>query len=497
MRSLRAWLVFLYPTACVVALAACASIAGLEDPASSGQSSGSGIKGVTGSGEDGGTLVTPEGITISPTNLVIADRKCGQTGQVDFMLRNDGDKAADYEITVPAGSGFGLRDDATSVITPSQKGSVPPKSTTTIHVQSTSTTAGTFTTDILVVVAGRSQQVAVSSAIKGGIIEISPPIVDFGEVRKGAESPPVTVTLTNSGNEAVSVTGFSFGDAGANGFTFTPGSVNVEPGKTATREVKYAAASTEGPVTTDATPTTFAPTCGAPAQVVLKGTSVSQEVTVGPNGVNFGDHFCNTSVSGTQDIVVTNYSNQIVSFSVALQANSWYSLVTPASDTVPAAPSSAQPKTKTIQLSAKPVGATLNKHSEMVTVTVQNPVQATKQISAEITVYGAVLEIPTTDITGFASGEKKTFSIKNVGNFDTFLTYTIGGTGFTVEADDSFLASQSGSAEVTFTATAAGPYSGDVTIKQAPYPLPEGLIHQSGPLCVTPPKLTMSATIPP
>ncbi|HZC04095.1 MAG TPA: choice-of-anchor D domain-containing protein [Ktedonobacterales bacterium] len=141
------------------------------------------------------------------------------------------------------------------------------------------------------------------------VVSFSPTSLNLGSVTVGATSAVQTVTLTNSGQAAVSITGISI--TGANAVDFAQS--NDCPTGTSTLAVGASCA----------IDVTFAPTsggsrsaavsvsdnaAGSPQSVALSGTGLGPAVSLNPGSLSFGTVLVGSS-SATRSVTLTNTGN--------------------------------------------------------------------------------------------------------------------------------------------------------------------------------------------
>ena len=141
----------------------------------------------------------------------------------------------------------------------------------------------------------------------------SPASLSFGSVNVSA-SNSLGVTLTNSGNSSVTISGVT---TKGTGFTASAmGAVTVAPNETATLTVMF------NPTTAGAVSGTVSVASNAtnsPASISVSGTGVAAAttaITVSPASLNFGDQNENTT-SGSDTVTVTNSGTASVTISEA------------------------------------------------------------------------------------------------------------------------------------------------------------------------------------
>lgn len=480
----------------IAGIVACAKIAGLEDADT--------VNPLIDSGNDGGNGLpeTAEGAVVSPAELTIEDVGCGAVSKPGYItIRNESDAPVAYEVRLLSGETFALSDGSSEASSSMQKGTVAPKAIATVYVRATSPKPGTFSTDIVVTTGTTVQQIPVRAIVKGVAIALSPPVVDFGEVRKDTTSAPLPFEIANTGNVPVTITGFSL-DGGTEFDVADTSSVTIEPGMTASKTLTFTAAGAAGQKIERAlSPQIFGLICGETPTIQLKGTPVDQNVTVTPGTLEFGNFDCGSTPSTTKDIVLTNYSSSDADVSLTLQAGaaSWFTM-----DSAPLHVSKAgtSPSTSTRSLGLKPLGTMLGTHTETLDVTITtNPAQLVpkRTVMLRVDVSGAILEITPAQLSGFTRNQTRYFDIRNVGNAFTFLNYTISGNGFSVEKDDPLypVTDSRGVGQVVgvkFSALQKGTYNASISALRVSSPSGTPSYPTSAALCAPAPVVTVTAT---
>ncbi len=478
----------------LVALVACANIAGLEGPAPTNGANAEVDAGDTGREAAPGITVKPESVAIRTS--------CAGGGDSSFItIENENDAPSDYELQVPEGSAFALRDETGASVS-QLKGTVPAKGLVLVYLVATPTKAGAFSSPVIVRIGERVTQVPVQVTVSGGALAFTPDLVDFGEVRRKTPSQAQTVVLENTGTEAVNVLAIERtpeSDAGAEFAIDTgSGSINLAPGQKASATVTLESGN-EGPQVTEVfEPRPQQPTCGALPKLTLKGTRVNQDVTINPASVDFGDVDCLSTGGATRTITVSNFGGDVANFEIAQPADSWFEVTTEnATTTVPKA-SGATPGTVTITVKLKVVGSTIGNHAEAISVKVTKPTpEKTTTVTATVKSVGGVLDISPLTLSGFSAGGTKSFYVRNVGNKFVYVRHTSSNpTAFTVSDRTEHSALDPGvflpfNVDVKFVAAGSGSYLADIVTEKATSP---PLYPSSGNLCLPAPVVKVSAT---
>ncbi|HVH44494.1 MAG TPA: choice-of-anchor D domain-containing protein [Labilithrix sp.] len=478
--------------AALLGLAACATLAGLEEPdrrkASTRQTDG------------GGAVALGEGVVVQPGNIALVTSCTGAASETPALtIDNQSNTAASYVLEVPEGSPFTLLDEGNAPA-PRIAGTVGAKQSVSARLRATATKAGSFSGQVFVSVGEQVPvQVPVQVTVNGAELAVVPALVDFGEVRQQTAAPPQTIEVENTGTEAVSLVGFArtpapTSDAGAD-FTIALPSSSIGPGQKATATATFLPGDAGPPLTTTFEARTTGPACGQLPTVTLKGTRVNQDVTINPASINFGEVDCLSAGGATKAITISNYANIPFSFDASTPTVSWYSIA-PAKGTVPAA-SGNEPGTIEISVTLKPLGADIGDHSEPIQVNVASPQPKTTTVTATVKSVGAILTIEPTSYLSFTNDQTRTFKVRNVGNKFVYTKHTSSSPGaFAVVNGTNDNAIYPGSifpsdVDVKFVAQQDGRHSAEITTTRANS---VGFYPVSGTICQPPPVITVRGT---
>ncbi|MBX3207379.1 MAG: choice-of-anchor D domain-containing protein [Labilithrix sp.] len=474
----------------LLALAACASLAGIEAPAPGDDARDDRDDGTGAAGADG-LGVSPDRVEITST--------CAGEGESKFVtLSNKTGREAPYELEVPEGAAFALRDPADASAS-KLAGTLAAGEDVRIYLRVIATKAGTSTAPLRARVGGQTTQVTVTVKVEGGALEFWPALVDFGDVRYNKPSPTQTVQLKNVGTEPVNVIAFG-GPGGADaGSDFQvnagAGSIPLEPNAMADIPVALAPGEPGSQVTAYFEPQTETPTCGAPPKLTLKGKRVNEDVTVNPVSINFNDVDCGSG-GMTRTIVISNFSATAVPFEATTNADARYALSV-TSGSVPAASGGTEGKTS-IVVTLKPVND-LGPHADKVDIKV-SPVggEKTTTVSVAMRTVGGLLVIDPAE-RSFGPGDTKSFTVKNVGNKFIYGRHASSNTSaFQIVNNTSegpLFPDIARRVDVKFVASPDGAHSARVDTTRINTPPQYSLIYpSSGQLCATAPSFAASGT---
>jgi hypothetical protein len=184
----------------------------------------------------------------------------------------------------------------------------------TISVTFTPAASGSFTGAVSVGdnASGNPQTVTLSGTGASPGVSLSPSSLSFGNEPVGVVSPSQSITLSNTGNAALSITGLAL--AGANSSDFAQSNncgSSVAAGSSCTISVTFtpaASGSFTGAVSVGDNAS------GSPQTVTLSGTGASPGVSLSPSSLSFGSLPID-SVSSLQTISLSNTGNAVLSIS--------------------------------------------------------------------------------------------------------------------------------------------------------------------------------------
>jgi hypothetical protein len=182
----------------------------------------------------------------------------------------------------------------------------------TISVTFTPAASGSFTASVSVAdnASGSPQTVALSGTGASPGVSLSPSSLSFGNEAVGVVSPSQTITLSNTGNAALSITGLAL--AGANPSDFAQSNNcggSVAAGGNCTISVTFTPAAS-GSFTASVSVADNA--SGSPQTVALSGTGANPGVSLSPSSLAFGS-IPIKSVSSLQTISLSNTGNAVLS----------------------------------------------------------------------------------------------------------------------------------------------------------------------------------------
>ena len=261
----------------------------------------------TSCGGGGGSVVVPvstAGFSISSTTVTFSSQAVGTTSAAQSAtLDNVGNATLTFssiQLTGPNSADFNLTNTCGSSLAPSAE--------CTLSVTFTPSAAGTRTASVVFTdnATGSPQTVNLSGTGTSAGVGLSTSILNFGSQSVGTSTAVQTVTLTNNGNAALSVT--SIVVTGTNPGDFPQQNTcgtSVAAGGTCVITVSFdpvAVGSRSAVVTiTDAAP-------GSPQLVTLTGTGTNPTVSLSSTSLAFGNQNLGTT-SSAQSVMLTNTGN--------------------------------------------------------------------------------------------------------------------------------------------------------------------------------------------
>jgi hypothetical protein len=241
---------------------------------------------LTGTGAAGTSTVT-----LTPTSLTFASQAVGTTSASQTStLRNTG--AGPLAIASIATAGTNSGDYAQTTTCPISPSTLAVNATCTITVTFKPTATGTRTANVAVTdnASGSPQRLNLTGTgvSAAPAVSLSPASLGFGSQAVGTSSAAQTVTLTNSGNAALTITAIASGGTNAGDFgrtTTCPISPStLAAGANCTLSVSFSPTAS-GSRTANITVTDNAG--GSPRTVPLTGTGTAPGVTLSPASLGF------------------------------------------------------------------------------------------------------------------------------------------------------------------------------------------------------------------
>lgn len=236
--------------------------------------------------------LSPTTISLSPNSLTFGPQPLGSTSTPQAVtLTNTGNQALLFVITV----------DPNFTQTNTCGPSLASGASCSINVSFSPTTSGNITGNLTVkdTASGNPHTVALAGTGGGPAASLTPASLDFGTQALGTTSAPQTITLSNTGGDAMAIAGISssgdFAQTNNCGTTLAAGSscsvtVTFTPTATGSRSGSIT-------VTDNAS--------GSPQSVPLTGTGTAPIATLSPTSLVFGGQLVGTT-SAAQTVTLSN-----------------------------------------------------------------------------------------------------------------------------------------------------------------------------------------------
>lgn len=402
----------------------CAQIAGVEMPELASRSDRAEPRsadadepagGAVGEEEKQNTDSHAEGIQVTDV-LDFGTVGCGADRIENLVVANQTDKPRTYKVLMPSDAPFATDFPL--------EGMIAPRDHIVIPVVARPTWSGDAKANIVVTSEASFATVPVGVVGAGATLEWMSTSADIGETPLDTEGT-TRVRLRNTGLRPAAITGF---DGATNDFVATPGQLTIEAGSDAEIEVKLTKGNTS---TSAALTTTLAPVaaglCAPAPALTVTGRRVDTTVTV--SGADWGKKDCGTEPADTRAVVVRNYSNRSVRWTL-LTPPSRFTLQGAMAGTAPSS-SYGSPGTANITFRARPLDADPAPVTETVTIAIE-PTSGGDRVlyhaTLRVDVRGAVIAVAPTDLTFRAkkgeSSKSESFTITNTGNETASLAWT-------------------------------------------------------------------------
>lgn len=239
--------------------------------------------------------VLPTTISLAPSNLTFGAQPLGSSSATQTVtLTNTGNQKLTLVISVDAN--FAQTNNCGSAL--------PAGASCSINVSFSPMTHGTITGNVTLVdtASGSPQEVALVGAGGGAAASLSPASLDFGSQAVGSTSAAQAITLSNTGDDVMGITGIAssgdFAETNTCGSTLAAGancSISATLSPTA-----VGARSGSVTVTDNAS--------GSPQAVSLTGTGIGPIAALAPASLAFGSQLVGTT-SPAQSVLLSNTGN--------------------------------------------------------------------------------------------------------------------------------------------------------------------------------------------
>ncbi|HEY6185329.1 MAG TPA: choice-of-anchor D domain-containing protein, partial [Terriglobales bacterium] len=247
--------------------------------------------------------------SLSPTSLTFGSQSVGTTSAPQAVTLSSNGTAPLHITSISASGDFAETDNCGR--------GVAAGSTCTINVTFTPTASGTRTGTLTINDNSISSPQAVTltgtaTSATAPVVSLSTTNLSFGNQALGVASAPQNVTLTNTGNAPLSITGIAIAGSNPGDFAQTNDcGTSVAVGASCTLSVTFTpTGSGSRSATLDITDNAG----GSPQHVSLTGTGVGPMVTLSPTSLSFGNQSVGTT-SGAKTIQLKNTGNATLTVS--------------------------------------------------------------------------------------------------------------------------------------------------------------------------------------
>jgi hypothetical protein len=319
--------------------------------------------------------------------------------------------------------------------------------------------------------------------------------LDFGDVPLDATSAAVSETLTNSGDEAVTLSAPTTAKSFSLAWPSSPSDLAIAASSSATLTSTFVATTPTSSLATFPFAVKSGHLCGSPPTVSVEGEGTTGALSFQPGALDFGLVDCGTTsamAESDRTITITNSGNQTLTWQAALRrgASSFYDLATTgttlaagASGTIVVTPH-AIPRTS----------STANDfYADGIYVTTDVPLDVPHLIELHETAHGAILVATADDVFTFRNGSvgrqmTDPIQVTNVGNApyeNAFASITGSGFGLATSAlHGSVIPGDSSFQLVTFLPTTSPASNGSLSF-----------VHSGGVVCGADPVLPLQGIV--
>jgi len=394
-------------------------------------------------------------LTVTPASASFGNVIVGASGTQTIQLTNSGTGTLSISQVSASGTGFSLGTLPLPI-------SLTAGQSSSFSVQFLPPSAGAVTGSVTVTSNAPNSPATVTLSGTGvaatPALTANPTSLAFGSINAGTSSSK-TVTITNSGNVSVTISGVTVSgkDFTESGLT-TP--LTLTPGQSATLNVSFSPAASEN-VTGNITVSTSQ---GASAVVAVSGTGLQPALTITPASTSFGN--VTVGVSSTQTMQLTNSGTGTLSITQATVSGSGFSLGTLALPISLAAGQSSSFNVVFLPQSAGAVSGSVTIASNAPNSPATVPLSGTG-VAATLTLSFSTSSVAFGNVNA-GSSSSLPVTVTNTGNGNvTISQISESGTGFTLSGASTPLTlapNQSTTFNVNFAPTAAGADSGSVTV---------------------------------
>ncbi|MGB0033913.1 MAG: choice-of-anchor D domain-containing protein, partial [Candidatus Acidiferrales bacterium] len=255
-------------------------------------------------------------LSANPASVNFGNLLTGSSGSVSITLTNSGTASVTISAASASGAGFSISGLAVPQ-------TINPSSSTSFTAKFAPTTAGNASGSVSITnnAPGSPLSIALSGSATASQpqLTINPATWNFGSVNVGSSSTH-SITLTNSGNAALTISAASASGAGFS-MSGMAVPVTINPGLNATLTAQFAPTIT-GSGSGSISITSNAP--GSPAAISLSGTGVQAQLSATPSTIGFGNVV--TGNSNSQTISLKNNGTASVTISQANVTGTGFSI---------------------------------------------------------------------------------------------------------------------------------------------------------------------------
>jgi hypothetical protein len=253
-------------------------------------------------------------LSANPTAVSFGSLAVGNSSLISVTLTNTGSGSVAISSGSASGAGFSITGLSPATLSAGQS--------TSFSVKFSPTAAGAATGNVSIVSNAPGSPLAIplsgtATQSQPGLT-INPTNVPFGNIAVGSNSSQ-NVTLTNSGNAVVNITGAT---ASGSGFGLSGlGAQSINPGASVTFAATFAP-TTAGSATGSILISSNAP--NSPATITLSGAGIQGQLIANPSTASFGT--VTTGSSSSQTITLSNTGSAAVSISQANVTGTGFSM---------------------------------------------------------------------------------------------------------------------------------------------------------------------------
>ncbi|MGA9142556.1 MAG: choice-of-anchor D domain-containing protein [Candidatus Acidiferrales bacterium] len=393
-------------------------------------------------------------LTANPASVSFGSLVVGSNASVSVTLTNSGTGNVSITEGTASGTGFTMSDLAATTLTAGQS--------TSFTVKYAPTTAGASTGNVSITSNAPGSPLAIPLSGTGTQTQpqltLNPTAVPFGNVSVGSSSSQ-NVTITNSGNGTLNITGATPSGAG---FSFTGlGVQSINAGASITFAAKFSPTAT-GSVTGSISITSNA--ASSPANLALTGTGIQSQLAANPSSASFGTVIMGNSNS--QTISLTNGGTAAVSVSQANITGTGFSI-----SGMPTLPMTINPgSSKTFNAVFTPTtSGSVTGSVSLVSTAPNSPLSITLSGTGQTATHLLSANPTSLNFNSVNDGSSSSLNVTltNTGNSSiTISTATASGTGFSASgaAGTTLTPNQAATLSVTFAPTVAGAVTGSVPV---------------------------------